>query len=64
MVCDEGVARWCVMRVWPDEGVACEVFGQPIEPGFYEDGEFGIRIENVVIVKNADTKVEKLVHGH
>ena len=22
MVCDEGVARWCVMRVWPDEGVA------------------------------------------
>ena len=25
MVSDEGVARWCVMRVWPDEVVACEV---------------------------------------
>jgi Xaa-Pro aminopeptidase len=22
-----------------------------IEPGYYEDGEFGIRIENVLIVK-------------
>lgn len=26
------------------------------EPGYYEDGAFGIRIENVLLVKNADTK--------
>lgn len=26
------------------------------EPGYYEDGEFGIRIENVIMVKEAETK--------
>nr|DAD40655.1 TPA_asm: hypothetical protein HUJ06_014978 [Nelumbo nucifera] len=26
------------------------------EPGYYEDGSFGIRLENVLIVKEADTK--------
>lgn len=26
------------------------------EPGYYEDGAFGIRIENVVLVKGVDTK--------
>ncbi|KAI4386740.1 hypothetical protein MLD38_004647 [Melastoma candidum] len=26
------------------------------EPGYYEDGNFGIRLENVLVVKNADTK--------
>jgi Xaa-Pro aminopeptidase len=26
------------------------------EPGYYEDGNFGIRLENVLIVKEADTK--------
>lgn len=26
------------------------------EPGYYEDGSFGIRIESLVIVKKADTK--------
>ncbi|KAI9660810.1 MAG: hypothetical protein M1829_006462 [Trizodia sp. TS-e1964] len=26
------------------------------EPGYYEDGSFGIRIENIVIVKEANTK--------
>lgn len=25
------------------------------EPGYYEDGKYGIRIENVVLVKEADT---------
>jgi Xaa-Pro aminopeptidase len=25
------------------------------EPGYYEDGAFGIRIENLVVVKEADT---------
>lgn len=28
----------------------------PLEPGYYEDGAFGIRIENVVLVKEAETK--------
>ena len=27
-----------------------------IEPGYYEDGAFGIRIENVVLVKEVETK--------
>lgn len=26
------------------------------EPGYYEDGNFGIRLENVLIIKEADTK--------
>ena len=26
------------------------------EPGYYEDGAFGIRIENVVLVKTIETK--------
>ncbi|KAL3027387.1 hypothetical protein AAZX31_03G049500 [Glycine max] len=25
------------------------------DPGYYEDGEFGIRLEDVLIVKEADT---------
>ena len=25
------------------------------EPGYYEDGKFGIRIENVLLVKNVNT---------
>lgn len=28
-----------------------------LEPGYYEDGAFGIRIENVVLVVPAKTKV-------
>ena len=26
------------------------------EPGYYEDGKFGIRLENVLIVNEADTQ--------
>lgn len=26
------------------------------EPGYYEDGKFGIRLENVLIVKEGNTK--------
>nr|GMD57005.1 probable Xaa-Pro aminopeptidase P [Ipomoea batatas] len=26
------------------------------EPGYYEDGNFGVRLENVLIIKEADTK--------
>jgi Xaa-Pro aminopeptidase len=26
------------------------------EPGYYEDGKYGIRIENVILVSKADTK--------
>ncbi|GAA0151268.1 protease [Lithospermum erythrorhizon] len=40
---------------------ACAVPLQPSmtvtdEPGYYEDGNFGVRLENVLIVKEADTK--------
>ena len=31
----------------------CIIFA---EPGYYEDGSFGIRLENVLIVKEANTK--------
>ena len=27
------------------------------EPGYYEDGKFGIRIENIMLTVKADTKV-------
>jgi Xaa-Pro aminopeptidase len=27
-----------------------------LEPGYYEDGNFGIRLENVLVVKDANTK--------
>jgi hypothetical protein len=26
------------------------------EPGYYEDGAFGIRLENVLVINEADTK--------
>ena len=26
------------------------------EPGYYEDGQFGVRIENVVLIKQTETK--------
>ena len=26
------------------------------EPGYYEDGSFGIRLENVLVIKEADTE--------
>lgn len=26
------------------------------EPGYYEDGRFGIRVENLVVVEEADTE--------
>ena len=29
----------------------------PTEPGYYEDGEFGVRIENIVQIVPAETKV-------
>lgn len=32
-----------------------------LEPGYYEDGAFGIRIENVVLVVPVKTKVSVLV---
>lgn len=31
------------------------VYAYSNEPGYYEDGAFGIRIENLVVVKDADT---------
>lgn len=32
-----------------------------VEPGYYEDGAFGIRIENVVLVVPVKTKVSNYV---
>lgn len=32
------------------------VFGFFAEPGYYEDGNFGIRLENVLVVNNAETE--------
>lgn len=32
---------------------------RPPEPGYYQDGEFGIRIEDVALVVEAQTKVVK-----
>ena len=26
------------------------------EPGYYEDGQFGVRIENIVLIKQTQTK--------
>ncbi|XP_076316903.1 xaa-Pro aminopeptidase 1-like isoform X2 [Tachypleus tridentatus] len=34
------------------------------EPGYYENGRFGIRIENVVLVKSCETKVDWLDSYH
>lgn len=31
------------------------------EPGYYEDGSFGVRVENVMEVKKVNLKVIKLV---
>ena len=31
-----------------------------VEPGYYEDGQFGIRIENVMLVKEVKLEVRAL----
>ena len=48
-------AQWCCdCRLLYEKLSHFFVF--PIEPGYYEDGAFGIRIENVVVVKEIETK--------
>ena len=32
-----------------------------LEPGYYEDGAFGIRIENVLLVKPVELEVRRAV---
>lgn len=32
----------------------------PLEPGYYRENEFGIRIEDVAVIVPANTKVDKL----
>lgn len=44
-------------RPYPDDPGLDEGMILSNEPGFYEDGNFGIRIENLVLVKEANTKV-------
>ena len=40
------------------------VYLLPPEPGYYEDGKFGIRLESLVLVVKADTKVESRMTQH
>jgi Xaa-Pro aminopeptidase len=44
-------------RPQPDDQGLVEGMILSNEPGFYEEDKFGIRIENLVLVKRADTKV-------
>lgn len=46
---------WCAASVGLWAASHFELF--VLEPGYYEDGAFGIRIENVVLVVPAKTKV-------
>ena len=32
-----------------------KIYTQGAEPGYYADGEYGIRIENIVVVREAQT---------
>ena len=34
------------------------------EPGYYEDGEFGIRLETIVMTTKVDTKVTPCTNIH
>jgi Xaa-Pro aminopeptidase len=43
-------------RPYPDDPGLQENMILSNEPGYYEDGKFGIRIENLVRVVKADTK--------
>jgi len=40
-------------KTWRD----CGVWNAVAEPGYYQDGEFGIRIENLVLLVEANTPV-------
>jgi len=44
-------------RPQPDDQGLVEGMILSNEPGFYEEDKFGIRIENLVLIKKADTKV-------
>jgi Xaa-Pro aminopeptidase len=44
-------------RPQPDDQGLVEGMILSNEPGFYEEDKFGIRIENLVLVKRAETKV-------
>lgn len=44
-------------RPYPDDPGLVEGMFLSNEPGYYEDGKFGIRIESIVLVQTAETKV-------
>lgn len=44
-------------RVYPDDPGLQEGMFLSNEPGYYEEGKFGIRVENIVLVNKADTPV-------
>ena len=33
-----------------------------VEPGYYENGNFGLRVENVCVIKKANTKVIHIMY--
>lgn len=44
-------------RPYPDDPGLVEGMILSNEPGFYEEDKFGIRVENLVLIKKANTKV-------
>ena len=40
--------------------IHCKILALISEPGYYEDGNFGLRHENIAMVVKADTKVSSL----
>lgn len=49
-------------RPYPDDPGLMEGMILSNEPGYYEDGKFGIRIESLVLVKKAETTVIKMIY--
>lgn len=50
------VACSSLMVCTRDLGYYATLFETFAEPGYYEDGSFGIRIENVELIKKTETK--------
>lgn len=48
--------RWSGLGDPPGLG-AHQACSRPSEPGYYQDGEFGIRIEDIALVVEAQTEV-------
>ena len=44
-----------VLRIFHPSALTPKIYQKGIEPGYYADGEYGIRIENVVVVSEVWT---------